>query len=285
MSKFITLLILSLLGFSTYGQLTTGNSAPNLPAVISTQDTNTPSPIVAGTVLRTEWRSVRNPFKADVRAHVDTVEKVEQVKVIGISHMPDEKGIMRTYAFLTKLGDQDEEVNAKGKAKKASGDIMTLQAFPEILDEATQPAIEDLENSSFRLGNETLWFLGCYATSNRTVAVFWPMSSYPVKEETLKSYDVADTLDTIHSRKTIRGEKIASTTPLTLLPSPKQDTTETNSTINSKPVIIGKLPDSPNVPPSKATPITGDLLIDVDRALHSHQTEFSTNNTSVKPYY
>ena len=258
-----------------------------MPAPDTTADTNSLSPIMIGTTLRTEWRSVRNPFKADVRAHVETVERIEQFKVIGVSHMPDEKGIMRSYAFLAKVSDSNDEAVKKDKTV----DTITLQAFPEILDESTQPAIEDVENCSFRLGNDTLWFLGCYATSNKTVAVFWPMGSYPAKEESLKTYDVVDNLDSLHIRKTLRGEKIATSIPLSLVPSARKGAEESPKTDNSKnpgserPAIIGKLPDNPNVPPAKARPITGDLLIDVDRALHAHDVEFSTNNTSVKPYY
>ena len=44
------------------------------------------------------------------------------------------------------------------------------------------------------LTSEQLWFVGAVSISNRTSAVFWPVGSYPVKEESLRQFDLADSL-------------------------------------------------------------------------------------------
>jgi hypothetical protein len=109
------------------------------------------------------------------------------------------------------------EVDTKGRKlepkyrreAKTLQETYVLQAFPEILDESTTPTEEQAEKSSIMLTSEQLWFIGAVTITNKTSAVFWPVGSYPVKEETLRQFDLTDgILKDLPDRKTKAGEKL-----------------------------------------------------------------------------
>lgn len=203
---------------------TTMAATPPTPVASKPLDPNKPivnvepqeNPILKGAILVTEWHTVRNPFRFEesVAKTMEGEQRMEQIHILGFTRFPDEFGALRNYVFLTKTTEHAGEPPVKDtKGKKveetATVESITLQSFPEILNEETTPSDEDIENSSITVGGEQLWFIGMVTTSNKpNVAVFWPYGPYPVKEENLKQFDSTDMLADLAIRKTTQGEKI-----------------------------------------------------------------------------
>jgi hypothetical protein len=177
------------------------------------------NPILGGVYLKSDWHSIKNPFRFEIQEEVaDLPDRNEQMELIGLSKIPDEEGIVRTYAFVVKTSEtRAPVVDTKGKKvepkpkrdDKTLQETYVLQAFPEILDESTTPTEEQAEKSSIMLTSEQLWFVGAISLSNKTSAVFWPVGSYPVKEESLRQFDLTDSLlKDLPDRRTKAGEKI-----------------------------------------------------------------------------
>ena len=176
------------------------------------------NPILRGAPWKTEWQNVRNPFRFEVSEsrHVEA-ERFEQMQVLGYTRMPDDAGVLRTYAFVTKTSERKDE--KKGKAAEVVKETYVLESLPEIVNESTIPTEEQTENSSISLTSEQLWFLGVVVGTNKqAVAVFWPYGSYPVKEDSLRLFDIQDRLKELPIRVTKGGEKIGgSGRPITVL--------------------------------------------------------------------
>jgi len=199
---------------------------PSAPDRLADPSKSAPSieenPILKGAQLKTEWRNVRNPFRFEVNeSRVLETERFEQMHVVGYTKMPDETGILRTYAFVTKTSEGKED--KKGKAAEVVKETLILEAFPEIVNESTIPTEEQAENSSISLTSEQLWFLGVVANTNKqVVAVFWPYGSYPIKEDSLRQFEIQDRLKDLPIRVTKAGEKIGgSGRPVTVISKPK----------------------------------------------------------------
>ena len=190
-----------------------------LPASDNTNSAAGPNPILGGVYLKSDWHSIKNPFRFEVQGEAaDLPDRNEQMELTGLSKMPDEEGVVQTYAFVVKTSEaRAPEVSTNGKGTepkpkrndKTLQETHVLQAFPEILDESTTPTEEQAEKSSIMLTSEQLWFVGAVSISNKTSAVFWPVGSYPVKEESLRQFDLADSLlKDLPDRRTRAGEKI-----------------------------------------------------------------------------
>jgi hypothetical protein len=194
-----------------------GRTAPaNAPAVpVGAQPPGKASPateenpILKGAELKTEWTNARNPFRFEVSDTPSyTPERVEQMQVLGYSKMPDETGVLRTYAFVTKT-TEGARVEGNKLESKVTKDVHILQALPEKLDEQTVTTEEQIDESSIMLGNEQIWFLGVLRTNGQAVAIFIPDSAtYPIQDEDLRPFEVQDSLKELHMRNTRAGEKI-----------------------------------------------------------------------------
>jgi hypothetical protein len=168
------------------------------------------NPILKGADLKTEWANARNPFRFDVNDTPSYApERLEQMQVLGYSKMPDESGILRTYVFVTKT-TEGARVEGNKPESRVAKDVHILQALPEKLDEQTATTEEQIDESSIRLGNEQLWFLGVLRTNSQAVAIFMPDSAaYPIQEEDLRPFEIQDSLKELHVRSTKAGEKIS----------------------------------------------------------------------------
>ena len=168
------------------------------------------NPILKGAELKTEWANARNPFRFDVNdTPAYAPERLEQMQVLGYSKMPDESGVLRTYAFVTKTAEGARVEGNKPESRVAK-DVHILQALPEKLDEQTATTEEQIDESSIRLGNEQIWFLGVLRTNSQAVAIFMPDSAaYPIQEEDLRPFEIQDSLKELHVRSTKAGEKIS----------------------------------------------------------------------------
>ncbi len=168
------------------------------------------SPILKGAELKTEWASTRNPFRFEVNDGPSyTPERLEQMQVLGFSRMPDEQGVQRTYAFVTKTTDGTHVQDNKAETK-VTKDVYILQALPEKLDEETVATEEQIEQCSISLGSEHLWFLGIVQTNGQVLAIFVPdTATYPIKEEDLRPFEMQDSLKNLHVRVTKAGERIS----------------------------------------------------------------------------
>ena len=167
------------------------------------------SPILRGAELKTEWANVRNPFRFEVNdAPSYAPDRLEQMQVLGWSKMPDERGVLRTYAFVTKT-TEGARVEGSKLESRLTKDVRILQALPEKLDEQTVTTEEQIEESSIALGNEQLWFLGVLQTNGQAVAIFMPdNAAYPIQEEDLRPFEIQDSLKDLHVRSTKAGDKI-----------------------------------------------------------------------------
>jgi hypothetical protein len=199
-----------------------GDRPRAVPAAGSTANTVESNPILGGVYLRSDWHASKNPFRFEVQEAVaELSDRNEQMELIGLSKMPDEEGIIRTYTFVVKTSEtRAPEVETKGKKNenKTLQETYVLQAFPEILDESTTPTEEQAEKSSIMLTSEQLWFIGAVSISNKTSAVFWPVGSYPVKEESLRQFELTDhLLNDLPDRKTKAGEKIGGESDVNVL--------------------------------------------------------------------
>ena len=216
------------------------------------------NPILKGAELKTEWANARNPFRFEVNDTPSYApERLEQMQVLGYSKMPDETGVLRTYAFVTKT-TEGARVEGNKLESRVAKDVHILQALPEKLDEQTVTTEEQIDESSITLGNEQIWFLGVLRTNGQAVAIFIPDSAtYPIQEEDLRPFEIQDSLKELHVRSTKAGEKIstedgalrvfsrrkaknppatpastataASGTPTATLPAPKANEKATNS--------------------------------------------------------
>jgi hypothetical protein len=131
------------------------------------------------------------------------------MQVLGYSKMPDESGVLRTYAFVTKTTEGARVEGNKAESRVAK-DVHILRALPEKLDEQTATTEEQIDASSIMLGNEQIWFLGVLRTNGQTVAIFMPDSAaYPIQEEDLRPFEIQDSLKELHVRSTKAGEKIS----------------------------------------------------------------------------
>ena len=201
------------------------------------------NPILKGAELKTEWTNVRNPFRFEVNDTPSyTPDRLEQMQVLGWSRMPDETGVVRTYAFVTKT-TEGARVEGNKLENRVSKDVRILQALPEKLDEQTVTTEEQIEESSIPLGNEQLWFLGILQTNGQAVAVFMPDgAAYPIQEEDLRPFEIQDSLKDLHVRSTKAGEKITTAdNALHSLPRRKPKTTPTTAS-------------PPSAAPGKSTP-------------------------------
>jgi hypothetical protein len=232
------------------------------------------NPILKGAQLKTEWRNVRNPFRFEINENrlVET-ERIEQMHIVGYTRMSDETGILRTYAFVTKTSEGKDE--KKGKAADVVKETLLLQAFPEIVNESTIPTEEQAENSSISLTSEQLWFLGIVVTTNKqALAIFWPYGSYPIKEDSLRQFEIQDRLKDLPIRVTKAGEKIGgSGRPVTVLSKPKSKSIPAALTMPrtaAPPQATNSLPPKPllNGVPDK----TGETALSKDQTLTSTAT-------------
>jgi hypothetical protein len=199
-----------------------GDRPRAVPAAGSITNTVESNPILGGVYLRSDWHASKNPFRFEVQEAVaELSDRNEQMELIGLSKMPDEEGIIRTYTFVVKTSEtRAPEAETKGKKNenKTLQETYVLQAFPEILDESTTPTEEQAEKSSIMLTSEQLWFIGAVSISNKTSAVFWPVGSYPVKEESLRQFELTDhLLNDLPDRKTKAGEKIGGESDVNVL--------------------------------------------------------------------
>jgi len=193
------------------------------------------SSILRGAELKTEWANVRNPFRFEVNDTPSYApDRLEQMQVLGWSKMLDERGVLQTYAFVTKT-TEGARVEGNKLESRVTKDVRILQALPEKLDEQTVTTEEQIEASSIALGNEQLWFLGVLRTNSQAVAIFMPdNAAYPIQEQDLRPFEIQDSLKDLHVRSTKAGEKIttadnalrtlsrrkAKNTPATPAPSP-----------------------------------------------------------------
>lgn len=169
--------------------------------------------VLKDALLLTEWKTVRNPFRFEIaEARTIATDRFEHMEVTGFMRLPHENGGPRTYAFVCKTVQQSEPVPdpkaGEGKEKVLT-ETLVMESYPEILDEVTTPTDEQIEQSSIILANEQLWFIGILTTTNHQhAAVFWPYGPYPVKEESLRQFEIADALKDMPIRVTKFGEKI-----------------------------------------------------------------------------
>jgi hypothetical protein len=123
--------------------------------------------------------------------------------------MPDETGVLRTYAFVTKT-TEGARVEGNKPESRVAKDVHILQALPEKLDEQTVTTEEQIDESSITLGNEQIWFLGVLRTNGQAVAIFIPDSAtYPIQEEDLRPFEIQDSLKELRVRSIKAGEKIS----------------------------------------------------------------------------
>lgn len=166
--------------------------------------------ILKGAELKTDWPNARNPFRFEANdTPAYAPERVEQMQVLGFSKMPDQNGILQTYAFVTKT-TEGPRVQAGKPETKAAKEVYVLRALPEKLDEETVTTEEQVEECSIALGSEQLWFLGVVQTNTQTLALFIPdTATYPIKEEELRPFEIQDSLKDLHVRVTKAGQKIS----------------------------------------------------------------------------
>lgn len=166
--------------------------------------------ILKGAELKTEWANARNPFRFEANdTPAYAPERVEQMQLLGFSRMPDENGILQTYAFVTKT-TEGPRVQASKPETKAAKEVYVLRALPEKLDEETVTTEEQIEECSISLGGEQLWFLGVVQTNSQTLAIFIPdNATYPIKEGELRPFEIQDSLKDLHVRVTKAGQKIS----------------------------------------------------------------------------
>ncbi len=186
---------------------TVKSSAQTSGKPVATSDENL---ILKGAELKTEWANTRNPFRFEVNdTPAYAPERVEQMQVLGFSKMPDENGILHTYAFVSKTTEGARVQGGKPETK-VEKDVYILRALPEKLDEETVTTEEQIEESSIALGSEQLWFLGVVQTNSQTLAIFIPdNATYPIKEEELRPFEAQDSLKDLHVRVTKAGKKIS----------------------------------------------------------------------------
>lgn len=216
-------------------------SAPTPANAIAT--TTGENLILKGAELKTEWANARNPFRFEANeTPAYAPERVEQMQVLGFSKMPDENGIVQTYAFVTKT-TEGSRVQAGKPETKVTKEVYVLRALPEKLDEETVTTEEQIDECSISLGGEQLWFLGVIQTNSQTLAIFIPdNATYPIKEEELRPFEIQDSLKDLHMRVTKAGQKISTEANASrALSRPKNQSTPTRS-------------DTPTPPPS-AKPI------------------------------
>lgn len=190
----------------TPNNATLGGGVQTSVKPIVTTDEN---PILKNAELKTEWTNARNPFRFEANeTPAYAPERVEQMQVLGFSKMPDESGLLQTYAFITKTTEGPHAQGSKPETK-VTRDIYILRALPEKLDDETVTTEEQVEECSISLGSEQLWFLGVVQTNSQTLALFIPdNATYPIKEEELRPFEVQDSLKDLHVRITKAGEKI-----------------------------------------------------------------------------
>ncbi len=218
MKRWLCMTLASLLPYGLLSAQSPRNAAPGtgaaVPAAIQTAGKPIPTaegnPILKGAELKTEWANARNPFRFEVTDSPSySPERLEQMQVLGYGRMPDEKGILRTYAFATKT-TEGARVEGTKLEDRVTKDVVTLQALPEKLDEQTLTTEEQIEESSILLGNEQLWFLGVLRTNGQAMAIFLPDSAtYPIQEEDLRPFEIQDSLKEVHVRTTKAGERIS----------------------------------------------------------------------------
>ena len=273
-------LAFSVFTVSVFGaeQVSTPLGDPKGTDTVKTTSTNkfANSQILNSVFFKTEWRMPKNPFRFEISDNSgDPVDHTEQMQLIGISKMPAEDGVLRTYAFITKTSET-KTAEPTGKAGPGQHEVHTtsdtyvLQSFPEILDESTTPTEEQAETSSITLTSEQLWFVGAISVSNRLTAVFWPYGSYPVKEEALKQFDLVDgTLKDIPMRRNALGEKIGGNKGINVLARitkakllREAQAPETNSVVKATPAPMPKT----NAP-------SGNITKDVECALKGKQLQ------------
>jgi hypothetical protein len=236
-----------------------GGAPTPAKAIVTTTDENV---ILKGAELKTDWSNARNPFRFEANdTPAYAPERVEQMQVLGFSKMPDQNGILQTYAFVTKT-TEGPRVQASKPEAKAAKEVYVLRALPEKLDEETVTTEEQVEECSIALGSEQLWFLGVVQTNTQTLALFIPdTATYPIKEEELRPFEIQDSLKDLHVRVTKAGEKITTEAtaprtfarpkskstpakPDTTLPAPvtKPAATPASSKPEDKPIIQGSSP-------------------------------------------
>jgi hypothetical protein len=238
------------------------------------------NPILDGVFLKTDWHAVKNPFRIeDQGTTAEAPDRSEQMEVVGLAKMPDEGGILRTYAFVNKTsaarpqpaeGKGGKPVRGAEAEPRTQQETQVLQAFPEILDEKTTPTEEQAENSSIMLINEQLWFIGAVAISNKMTAVFWPYGAYPVREETLQLYDLEDPmLKDLAIRRTKAGEKIGGEKGVNVLARvAKAKLIREQHSQENHPSAGNGPPAKPTLfPPPPAVHKSGNVTKDVQRAL------------------
>src|ERR1039458_9450832 len=75
------------------------------------------NPILGGVYLKSDWHSIKNPFRFEVQGEAaDLPDRNEQMELTGLSKMPDEEGVVQTYAFVVKTSEaRAPEVTTNGK--------------------------------------------------------------------------------------------------------------------------------------------------------------------------
>lgn len=214
MKQYILIILGLFLVITASAQIGDLANQANTNAVADTQ-------IMKGVNLTTEWKTTKNPFKFEIKtSKPEQVDRYEQMQLIGVTRMPDEDGIIQTYAFVSKTSEAKSSAkDAQGKQQEATANTYFLQAFPDVLNEKTHPTEEQAEQSSIVLTSEQLWFVGAATTTNGAlVAIFWPAGAYPAKLENLRMFDLKDKdLDDLKIRITPRGEKISTSKDVDLL--------------------------------------------------------------------
>lgn len=238
----------------------TANVSGSVPSPVKTSATTEENPILKGAELRGEWVNSRNPFRFEVNeSPAYTPERVEQMQVLGFSKMPDEDGLLQTYAFVTKTTEGPRVQGSKPETK-VTKDVYVLQALPEKLDEETVTTEEQIEGSSIALGSEQLWFVGIVQTNGQTLAIFVPDSApYPIKGEDLRPFEMQDSLKDLHVRITKAGEKIsAEDNSPRISPRPKGKTTptklDTSASSPDRPVAAPAVSKPDQKPTARGTP-------------------------------
>jgi hypothetical protein len=233
--------------------------APSSPATVSNNAQTSAKPVVTanenlvlkGAELKTEWINARNPFRFEVNeSPAYAPERVEQMQVLGFSKMPDDSGVLQTYAFITKTTEGPRVQGSKPETK-VTKDMYILRALPEKLDEQIVTTEEQTEESSIALGSEQLWFLGIVQTNGQTLAIFIPdNATYPIKEEDLRPFEIQDSLKDLQVRVTKAGEKIS-----TEVNAPRVSSRPKNKSIPAKPDTVVPTPTTkPAATPPASTP-------------------------------
>ncbi len=225
-----------------------GGAPTPAKAIVTTTDENV---ILKGAELKTDWANARNPFRFEANeTPAYAPERVEQMQVLGFSKMPDQNGILQTYAFVTKT-TEGPRVQASKPETKAAKEVYVVRALPEKLDEETVTTEEQIEECSISLGGEQLWFLGVVQTNSQTLAIFIPdNATYPIKEEELRPFEIQDSLKDLHVRVTTAGQKISTEANASRAFSrPKNQSTPAKSDAPTPPPLA-----KPIAPPSSSQP-------------------------------